>query len=128
MDTKKDKDADDNQEEDEKDVESAAAQAEWPQTLSVKNLYYSVPLRGQRKGLMTRLRSLIVTISGKKVKKEETQQESSTLTLLNGVEAQFRRGRMCCLMGTSGAGKVREETVCSLVCRECTMYMYTDMC
>ena len=91
--------------EEEKDVERGATNeiSEWPQTLSVKGLFYSVRVKAEGKGLMTRMRSLIVRWSGKNV--EQTSKES-TLTLLNGVEAQFRRGRMCCLMGTSGAGKV----------------------
>lgn len=107
METKKDKDEDKKADED-RDVESDAVKTEWPQTLSVKDLYYSVHLKGQHKSLMARLRSTLVKLSGKKVEKEDPEQES-TLTLLHGVEAQFRRGRMCCLMGTSGAGKVSKR-------------------
>lgn len=116
MTTKKEKDSqrkDEDEEEGGKDVEEAT-ETEWPQTLSVKDLCYSVPLKTKRKGLMTRLRSVLVKLSGKEMEKEENKE--STLTLLNGVEAQFRRGRMCCLMGTSGAGKVSERMImCSFM-------------
>eukprot|EP00978_Attheya_sp_CCMP212_P043255 scaffold279116_cov54-Attheya_sp.AAC.1 len=54
-----------------------STEADWPQTLSA---------------------------CGRKMA-EVDKDESESLTLLQGVDALFRRSRMCALMGTSGAGK-----------------------
>jgi ABC-type multidrug transport system fused ATPase/permease subunit len=84
--------------------DSTAADDAWPRSLSVRSLRYSVPLKTKRS--CTRqgvLGPWLVKLSGNKKADETVQPES--LTLLNGIDARFQRGRMTALMGSSGAGK-----------------------
>ena len=85
----------------------------WPSSLIGKNISYEVPLKKKKSvGINIRkvIRKVTVKMAGKQVTKSisvETEEEDNTIKLLRGVNVHFRRGRMCCLMGTSGAGKVR---------------------
>uniref|UniRef100_A0A7S2UBS7 ABC transporter domain-containing protein n=1 Tax=Attheya septentrionalis TaxID=420275 RepID=A0A7S2UBS7_9STRA len=82
-----------------------STEADWPQTLSVKNLSYTVPLKSKYKmNVKSKVQSLLLKACGRKMA-EVDKDESESLTLLQGVDALFRRSRMCALMGTSGAGK-----------------------
>lgn len=84
---------------------SGAPDEAWPQTLSVKKLFYSVVLKSDRRfNVHSLLGPCLVKLSGSKVQKKEAS-PATTLTLLQGVDAHFQRGRMTALMGTSGAGK-----------------------
>lgn len=95
----------------------------WPSSLIAKNISYEVPLKTKSAGINIRklVRKVTVKLAGKKVSASvgsvaaEEQRNSwthndeaapSTITLLDHVDVHFRRGRMTCLMGTSGAGKV----------------------
>ena len=55
------------------------------------------------------IRKMTVKLAGKKVTasvSDEDAEQGNSITLLDHVDVHFRRGRMTCLMGTSGAGKV----------------------
>ena len=97
----------------------------WPSSLIARNISYEVPLKSQSAGINIRkmIRRVTVKLAGKKVSPselEDSQQEAArnswaqdnnptTIRLLDHVDVHFRRGRMTCLMGTSGAGKVRSD-------------------
>jgi ABC-type multidrug transport system permease subunit len=73
---------------------------DWPNSLVVRNLFYHVPLGSKKKkfSFQSILAPCLVRLSGKKVPRYEEGEDE--LTLLNGVEARFARGRMCALMGS----------------------------
>lgn len=54
------------------------------------------------------IRKITVKLAGKKVTASvgDDAKPTDTIRLLDHVDVHFRRGRMTCLMGTSGAGKV----------------------
>ena len=97
----------------------------WPSSLIARNISYEVPLKSPSAGINIRkmIRRVTVKLAGKKVSPselEDSQQEAArdswaqdnnptTIRLLDHVDVHFRRGRMTCLMGTSGAGKVRSD-------------------
>mmetsp|Transcript_2365 Transcript_2365/g.3498 ORF Transcript_2365/g.3498 Transcript_2365/m.3498 type:complete len:1027 (-) Transcript_2365:2652-5732(-) len=82
---------------------------EWPQTLSATNLCYTVPIKGPKGcSIDSVLGPCLAKCYGKNTAAddESTQDDKPKhLQLLNNVTAQFRRGRMTALMGSSGAGK-----------------------
>lgn len=59
------------------------------------------------------VRRVTVKLAGKEVTKSisDDDAEQTSIKLLDNVDVHFRRGRMTCLMGTSGAGKVSEGAV-----------------
>lgn len=77
----------------------------YPATLSVRNLKYVVPLGSSKRcTIQSLLGPCLIKLSGKSVEKQQTN-EQNELTLLNNVDACFRRGRMTALMGPSGCGE-----------------------
>lgn len=93
--------------------------ADWPNSLSVRNVCYFVPLKSKRAPLRFTWRSILdpclVACFGKErgkgideeeIMEEEQVQEHKELQLLSSVNARFGRGRMTALMGTSGAGMI----------------------
>lgn len=88
------------------------ASSEWPSSLIGRNISYDVPLKRKSAGINIRkmIRSVTVRVAGKKVSdsgSEAQPERTSSIRLLDSVNVHFKRGRMTCLMGTSGAGKVR---------------------
>jgi len=98
----------------------------WPSSLIAKNISYEVPLKTKSAGINIRklVRKVTVKLAGKKVSasvgsiaaeeernswRHNDEAAPSTITLLDHVDVHFRRGRMTCLMGTSGAGKVSQS-------------------
>jgi len=82
---------------------------DWPQSLSVVDLCYDVPVK-RGVNILKKCRKRLVRFSGNAVgKKPEVQdlkvEDNVKLRLLHKVSACFSRGRMTCMMGTSGAGK-----------------------
>jgi len=77
----------------------------WPKSLAVRDLRYTVPLKGG--GAKFSVDALLGPCLAKLAGKEVTQANKSKkeIVLLNGVTARFRRGKMAALMGQSGAGK-----------------------
>lgn len=96
--------------EDDTRVEETEASS-WPSSLIGKNISYEVPLKAKTAGINIRklIRKITVKLAGKSVTasiNEEHAEKGNTIKLLNHIDVHFRRGRMTCLMGTSGAGKV----------------------
>ena len=105
MTTKIDKDDGDEEKEADDDAGIEEGKGEkWPQTLSVTNLTYSVHVKANQKcNAKALLNPCLAKLCGASVPAAEENSGKHMLTLLNGVDALFRRGRMCALMGTSGA-------------------------
>ena len=102
-------------------VNNANEDSSWPSSLIAKNISYEVPLKTKSAGINIRktIRKMTTKFAGKKVSasiNDEADSDrniwfpnepaQSTIRLLDHVDVHFRRGRMTCLMGTSGAGKV----------------------
>ena len=84
-------------------VDTGNAEKEWPQSLSAVDLRYKVFIGSSRK---CNLQSIFGPFLSKIAKaKTEQAAEKKELILLNGITAQFKRGKMTALMGQSGAGK-----------------------
>lgn len=82
---------------------------DWPHSLSASNLCYDVPLK-RGFNICKRVQKTLVRFAGKmpggKPKRLDWEHDDhKMLRLLNSVNVRFCRGRMCALMGTSGAGK-----------------------
>jgi ABC-type lipoprotein export system ATPase subunit len=79
----------------------------WPQNLCVKDLCYDVPMK-RKVNVLKKVRKAFVHLSGHAVGTKsdvsDYEKEQGKLRLLNKVNAIFSRGRVCALMGTSGAG------------------------
>jgi ABC-type multidrug transport system fused ATPase/permease subunit len=78
----------------------------WPKSLAVSDLTYTVPLKGgggAKFSVDALLGPCLAKLAGKEVATAEKSKKE--ITLLNGVTARFRRGKMAALMGQSGAGK-----------------------
>jgi ABC-type multidrug transport system fused ATPase/permease subunit len=88
--------------------------SDWPRSLCVKNLCYDVPLKSGI-NIIKKARKGCVRLSGHAVGQKpdvgDLEGESGTLRLLNNVTATFSRGRLCALMGTSGAGRFSSRFV-----------------
>jgi len=89
------------------DGEHSNIETPWPSSLIGKNICYDVPLASKTTGINLRelIRKVTVKIAGKRVidtESEEQVPENNSMRLLNHVDVHFRRGRMACLMGTSG--------------------------
>lgn len=99
---------------DDTDVQDMDASS-WPSSLSGKSICYEVPLKTKTAGINIRkmVRRVTVKLAGKEVTKSisDDDAEQTSIKLLDNVDVHFRRGRMTCLMGTSGAGKVSEGAV-----------------
>ena len=84
--------------------------SQWPKSLCTRGLCYDVPLK-RGLNISKRMKKNFVRWAGKKAgdkpstKDYEGSEEKKTLRLLNSVNVRFTRGRMACLMGTSGAGE-----------------------
>jgi len=102
-------------------VNNANEDSSWPSSLIAKNISYEVPLKTKSAGINIRktIRKMTTKFAGKKVSASindeadsdrnswvQNEPAQSTIRLLDHVDVHFRRGRMTCLMGTSGAGKV----------------------
>lgn len=89
--------------------QGTADNSNWPTSLIGRNISYEVPLKKKSAGINIRklLRKLTVKLYGKKVTASvsDSQVGRNSIQLLDHVDVHFRRGRMTCLMGTSGAGK-----------------------
>ena len=82
-------------------------ESSWPSSLIGKNISYEVPLKAKSTGINIRemIRKVTVKLAGKKVTGtiiEDQVEVNNSIRLLDNVNVQFRRGRMTCLMGTSG--------------------------
>jgi hypothetical protein len=72
-----------------------------------KGICYEVPLKAKTTGINIRemIRRVTVKVAGKKVVDTASEQHvgaNNSIRLLDNVDVHFRRGRMTCLMGTSG--------------------------
>ena len=79
----------------------------WPTSLSITNLCYFVPLKGEAAPKRCSVDAVFgpLLVGNKKGKPEVTKtKEINELQLLNNVTATFGAGRATALMGTSGAG------------------------
>ena len=79
----------------------------WPTSLSISNLCYFVPLKGEAAPKRFSIESIFgpLLLGAKKGKAEVAKtKEMNELQLLNNVTATFGAGRATALMGTSGAG------------------------
>ena len=103
-----------------------------PESLAVRDLSYSVNIGKSKKCWKPRRLTIasifgpiLAKIAGKSldskeaINEEEEEEEGVTeLTLLDGITARFKRGRMCALMGQSGAGEhlhmLQKEYICWL--------------
>lgn len=89
------------------DAAHSICESSWPSSLIGKNICYEVPLKVKTTGINIRevIRKVTVKVAGKKVidtAGEERIGVRSNIRLLDNVDVHFRRGRMTCLMGTSG--------------------------
>ena len=102
------------------DVPESAPALVGPKSLAVRGLCYHVPFKTKNKRLTCNsiLGPCLVRLSGNN-SPEEKQPKDNELTLLNNVEARFGSGRMCALMGSSGAGTHHES------CTPSTYYYQT---
>jgi hypothetical protein len=80
----------------------------WPHSLCVKDLCYDVRTK-RPVNVVKKIRKALVRMSGHSVGTKadvsDYEEDQGTLRLLNKVNAIFCRGRLCALMGTSGAGR-----------------------
>jgi hypothetical protein len=72
-----------------------------------KGICYEVPLKAKTTGINIRemIRRVTVKVAGKKVVDTAIDEQvgaNNSIRLLDNVDVHFRRGRMTCLMGTSG--------------------------
>jgi len=99
----------------------------WPSTLTISNLCYVVPLKGESAPTRCSPAAIFgpLLVGALKGKPEVAKtKEMSELQLLQNVSATFREGRATALMGTSGAGWVSCLIWNDKPCRQFLTYAY----
>lgn len=109
-----------------KGEEKSLNQSDWPTSLTISDISYHVPLKRESAPKRCSIDSIVgpFLLGEKKGKSESVKTiENTELQLLDQISATFKAGRAIAMMGTSGAGKVRNLVQSQILdCLACLTY------